>query len=47
MFDAGHDDVSAKYRLEQTIDTYFERYAAAAAAIRAREKPAHAPAHSA
>ena len=43
MGNAGHDDVAAHYRLEDTIDAYYERYAAAAQSLRPRTAPVSSP----
>jgi N-acetyl-alpha-D-glucosaminyl L-malate synthase BshA len=47
MGNAGHEDVAAKYRLEQTIDAYYERYVNAAAALRGDAAAGSPPAHTA
>lgn len=46
MGHAGYSEVSAHYRLEDTIDTYYERYVSAAAARRP-SATASSPAHTA
>jgi glycosyltransferase involved in cell wall biosynthesis len=46
MGDAGHDTVSDRYRLEETIAAYATRYEAAAALLRAGTSGAPSPAHT-
>jgi len=46
MGEAGYRDVAAHYRLEDTIDNYYDRYAAAAARLRTNGSGVPAPAHS-
>jgi glycosyltransferase involved in cell wall biosynthesis len=47
MGEAGYSEVSARYRLEDTIDAYYDRYVAAAAALRSGGTAAPSPAHTA
>ena len=47
MGEAGYAEVSARYRLEDTIDAYYDRYVAAAAALRSGRTAAPSPAHTA
>jgi glycosyltransferase involved in cell wall biosynthesis len=46
MGDAGYCEVAAHYRLEDTIDKYYDRYAAAAARLRSHGSGAATPAHT-
>jgi glycosyltransferase involved in cell wall biosynthesis len=46
MGEAGYREVAANYRLEDTIDNYYDRYTAAAARLRTNDSGVPAPAHS-